>query len=152
MKLEKIEQVKNVLGLNGYEVRVYSVLCASDNPMKARKVAEISGVPHARVYDVLLSLEKKGLVKTKIYMPEIEKFEEIDFKTFKKIKDFGLRYGLRISFMSPSSIKHRNGYKTDETGRTLQHSKCYVALPISRYVKRSVAQLKKNIKLIEKLV
>lgn len=51
-----------ILGLNGYEEKVYTTLvnigCSS-----AGKISEESGVPQGKIYVVLSSLEQKGLVQ-----------------------------------------------------------------------------------------
>jgi sugar-specific transcriptional regulator TrmB len=50
--------LRQVFGLNAYEARVYISLLG--RRMKAKEVAEESGVPQSRVYDVLRSLVRKG--------------------------------------------------------------------------------------------
>ncbi|MCR4368411.1 MAG: hypothetical protein NUV67_00725 [archaeon] len=49
------------LGLNDYEARAYKSLLQKGKDT-AVQIAKSSGVPRARVYDVLFSLEKKGFV------------------------------------------------------------------------------------------
>ena len=50
------------LGLNRSEARAYKVL-ASVGQSTARAVADSSGVPRSKVYEVLYSLEQRGLVR-----------------------------------------------------------------------------------------
>lgn len=54
-------RLRLILGLNRYEAKVYMTLLGR-GPLKALEIAGISGVPRGRVYDVLRSLEAKGLV------------------------------------------------------------------------------------------
>jgi len=60
-KAEK--QLKN-LGLNSYEVKIWTALL-SRGVSTAGELSDIANVPRSRSYDVLESLEKKGFVKTK---------------------------------------------------------------------------------------
>ncbi len=57
MVLEKLMR----LGLSEYEAKVYSALVALGKA-SARDIHEVSGVPRARVYDVLRKLARKGFV------------------------------------------------------------------------------------------
>ncbi len=55
-----VGELRRLLGLTGYEARAYlAVLRGARRP---REVAEASGVPVQRVYDVLARLERRGLV------------------------------------------------------------------------------------------
>ncbi len=54
-------KVRSILGLNDYEARAYLELLRS-GPMRAPELARRSRVPTGRIYDVLKSLEAKGLV------------------------------------------------------------------------------------------
>ncbi|BES82325.1 TrmB family transcriptional regulator [Pyrodictium abyssi] len=54
------ERLRRLLGLSGYEARVYlAVLGGASRP---REIAEEAGVPPQRIYDVLRSLQRRGLV------------------------------------------------------------------------------------------
>lgn len=54
------EKLRRLLGLSGYEARVYlAVLRGASRP---REIAEEAGVPPQRIYDVLRSLQRRGLV------------------------------------------------------------------------------------------
>lgn len=54
------EEALKAFGLNAYEARVYIALLGAR--LEAKRVAEESGVPQSRVYDVLRSLGHKGFV------------------------------------------------------------------------------------------
>ncbi|MFH1664355.1 MAG: helix-turn-helix domain-containing protein [archaeon] len=56
------------IGLNEYESRVYSVLNSASS-MTASDISRKGAIPRARVYDVLLSLEKKGFVMVSVGRP-----------------------------------------------------------------------------------
>ncbi len=56
------------IGLNEYESKVYSSL-SSGNLLTASEISKKAGIPRARVYDVLLVLEKKGFVMISIGRP-----------------------------------------------------------------------------------
>ncbi|USG64198.1 helix-turn-helix domain-containing protein [Brevibacillus ruminantium] len=49
-------------GFSHYESRVYEALAAGDTPMDATMVVKHSGVPKAKIYEVLQRLVEKGLV------------------------------------------------------------------------------------------
>uniref|UniRef100_A0A7J3ZJ87 TrmB family transcriptional regulator n=1 Tax=Fervidicoccus fontis TaxID=683846 RepID=A0A7J3ZJ87_9CREN len=60
--LESLEErLRTLLGLNKYEARLY--LAILKGARGSKQAAEASGVPLPRVYDVVKSLESKGLVK-----------------------------------------------------------------------------------------
>jgi sugar-specific transcriptional regulator TrmB len=63
-----LESLKNVMKLNSYEAKIYTALL-SRGISSASELADISGVPRSRCYDVLESLEKKGFVFMKIGKP-----------------------------------------------------------------------------------
>ncbi|MEM2089996.1 MAG: helix-turn-helix domain-containing protein [Candidatus Pacearchaeota archaeon] len=67
-KQELIKKVKYYFGLNVYESKVWLALL-SKNGASVGEIAEISGVPRSRVYDVLKSLEKQGFVIAKLGKP-----------------------------------------------------------------------------------
>ena len=56
------------LGLNNYESKIWVVLL-SKGTATASDLAELSGVPRSRAYDVLESLERKGFAVTRIGKP-----------------------------------------------------------------------------------
>ena len=63
--MEKLEE----LGLSKYESRAYLALLSS-GIIDARKLSSKSGVPFGRIYDVLSSLESRGLVQTQLSRPK----------------------------------------------------------------------------------
>ena len=68
IKQELVGRIKDYFGLNIYETKVWLALL-SKGVASAREVADISGVPRSRTYDVLESLEKRGYAITKIGKP-----------------------------------------------------------------------------------
>jgi len=65
---ELIKKLKGYFDLNIYETKVWLALL-SKGISSAGEVAEISGVPRSRTYDVLESLEKRGFVIQKLGKP-----------------------------------------------------------------------------------
>lgn len=63
-----LDKLKDLMNLNIYEAKVYSSLLTR-GISSASELANISGVPRSRCYDVLESLEKKGFVFLKIGKP-----------------------------------------------------------------------------------
>ena len=68
IKPELVRRIKEYFNLNIYETKVWLALL-SKGVASAGEVAEISGVPRSRTYDVLESLEKRGFAITKIGKP-----------------------------------------------------------------------------------
>ncbi len=62
-----IEKVKQ-LGLNSYEAKIWTALLMKGVATSA-ELAEMTGVPRSRTYDVLESLEQKGFVVMKLGKP-----------------------------------------------------------------------------------
>lgn len=56
------------IGLNQYESKVYSALLSKGNST-AGEISDASNVPRSRVYDVLVSLQKKGYITTQVGRP-----------------------------------------------------------------------------------
>jgi len=65
VKQELINKIKDYFDLNVYETKVWLALLGK-GVASAGEIAEISGVPRSRTYDVLESLEKKGFAIIKI--------------------------------------------------------------------------------------
>lgn len=63
-----INRVKDYFDLNLYETKVWLALLGK-GVASAGQIAEISGVPRSRTYDVLESLEKKGFAIAKLGKP-----------------------------------------------------------------------------------
>ncbi len=68
IKPELVKRIKEYFDLNIYETRVWLALL-SKGIASAGEVAELSGVPRSRTYDVLESLEKRGFAIIKIGKP-----------------------------------------------------------------------------------
>ena len=68
IKPEIVKRIKEYFNLNIYETKVWLALL-SKGIASAGEVAELSGVPRSRTYDVLESLEKMGFAITKIGKP-----------------------------------------------------------------------------------
>ncbi len=68
VKPELIRKLKGYFDLNIYETKVWLALL-SKGISSAGEVAELSGVPRSRTYDVLESLEKRGFVIQKLGKP-----------------------------------------------------------------------------------
>jgi len=68
LKQELVKKVKNYFDLNIYETKVWLALLTK-GIASAGEIAEISGVPRSRTYDVLDSLEKQGYAIAKIGKP-----------------------------------------------------------------------------------
>jgi len=67
-KQEILKKIKYHFGLNVYESKVWLALL-SRNVASVGEIAEMSGVPRSRVYDVLESLEKQGFTIAKLGKP-----------------------------------------------------------------------------------
>jgi len=68
VKPDLIKKLKGYFDLNIYETKVWLALL-SKGISSAGEIAEISGVPRSRTYDVLESLEKAGFVIQKLGKP-----------------------------------------------------------------------------------
>lgn len=68
IKPDLVKRIKEYFNLNIYETKVWLALL-SKGIASAREVADLSGVPRSRTYDVLESLEKRGFAITKIGKP-----------------------------------------------------------------------------------
>ncbi|MCU0641994.1 MAG: hypothetical protein MUF61_00210 [archaeon] len=68
IKPELVKRIREYFNLNIYETKVWLALL-SKGIASAGEVAELSGVPRSRTYDVLESLEKRGFAITKIGKP-----------------------------------------------------------------------------------
>jgi HTH-type transcriptional regulator, sugar sensing transcriptional regulator len=68
LKPELINKIKEYFNLNIYETKVWLALLGK-GIASAGEIAEISGVPRSRTYDVLESLEKQGFTIMKLGKP-----------------------------------------------------------------------------------
>ncbi|MFH1823274.1 MAG: helix-turn-helix domain-containing protein [archaeon] len=67
-RTDVIKKIKYHFNLNVYESKVWLALL-SKNVASVGEIAEMSGVPRSRVYDVLESLEKQGFAISKLGKP-----------------------------------------------------------------------------------
>jgi sugar-specific transcriptional regulator TrmB len=68
IKTELVKQIKEHFNLNIYETKVWIALLGR-GVASAGEIAEISGVPRSRTYDVLESLEKQGFAIVRLGKP-----------------------------------------------------------------------------------
>jgi len=68
VKQEFLDKIKQNLNINIYEAKVWTALL-SRGVATASQLADISGVPRSRCYDVLETLEKEGFIITKLGKP-----------------------------------------------------------------------------------
>lgn len=68
VKQELVKRIKEYFNLNIYETKVWLALLTK-GIASAGEIAELSGVPRSRTYDVLESLEKRGFAIVKIGKP-----------------------------------------------------------------------------------
>jgi sugar-specific transcriptional regulator TrmB len=68
VRQELINKIKDYFDLNVYETKVWLALIGKGSA-SAGEIAEISGVPRSRTYDVLETLEKKGFAIVKLGKP-----------------------------------------------------------------------------------
>ncbi len=68
IKPELVKRIKEHFSLNIYETKVWLALL-SKGIASAGEIAELSGVPRSRTYDVLESLEKEGFAIAKLGKP-----------------------------------------------------------------------------------
>ena len=112
---EKLKQ----LGLNNYEIKAYVALVSSDrDSMHAAELSTASGVPMARIYDIMDSLEKKGFVKIGLGRPALyqsllpddalENYRrKMELEFDRKLKDFD-----RMKLDLSKELSRRKGAKT----------------------------------------
>jgi len=117
---ELIGRIKQDFSLNIYEVKIWTALL-SRGIATAGELADISGVPRSRCYDVLESLEKKGFIIMKIGRPikyiavqpdevvsrvkkEVTNQADIDYQLLEAIKDTDIFKELEL--LHKSGIEH----------------------------------------------
>lgn len=95
-----LEDKLKQLGLNNYEIKAYVALVSSDrDSMQAAELSTASGVPMARIYDIMDSLEKKGFIKIGLGRPALYQFivpdealenyrRKMELEFDRKLKDF----------------------------------------------------------------
>lgn len=100
VKQELIGRIKDYFGLNIYETKVWLALLKK-GVATAGEIAEASGIPRSRTYDVLESLEKMGFAIAKLDKP---------------VKYIGVKPKMIIE-------KLKNNVKKDATDRMVELSK-----------------------------
>ncbi|MFA5993161.1 MAG: helix-turn-helix domain-containing protein [Candidatus Pacearchaeota archaeon] len=171
VKPDLVNKVKDYFGLNIYETKVWLALL-SKGVASAGEIAEISGVPRSRTYDVLESLEKNGFAMQKIGKPVkyfavkpiavIEKLkknltEEMNEKInmLANIKDTKEYQELELLHSSKSEVIKKQDLSGTIRGRTNINSQISDVLTLAReevIICVSVAEIKKRIKLLEPLL
>lgn len=68
IKPELVKKIRDYFNLNIYETKVWLALLGK-GVASAGEIAELSGVPRSRTYDVLESLEKRGFAISKLGKP-----------------------------------------------------------------------------------
>ncbi len=61
LELPELEHIFKLIGISRYEAAVYITLVRC-GPLTAKEISDVSGVPYSKVYSVLNSLIRKGLV------------------------------------------------------------------------------------------
>lgn len=171
VKPDMVNKIKDYFGLNIYETKVWLALL-SKGVASAGEIAELSGVPRSRTYDVLESLEKNGFAMQKIGKP-VKYFAVKPTSVIEKLKKNTVdEMNEKISMLS--NIKDTREYKelellhTSKTemikkqdlsgtirGRTNINSQISEILDIAKQeviICTSTAEIKKRIKLLEPLI
>lgn len=112
IKTDLIHKVKNYFNLNIYETKVWLALLGK-GIASAGEIAEISGVPRSRTYDVLESLEKRGFAMQKIGKP-VKYFAIKPTIVIEKLKKSTLE-DMNEKITMLSNIKQTPEYKELET-------------------------------------
>jgi len=111
LKPETIKKIRAYFDLNIYETKVWLAIL-SKGIASAGEIAELSGVPRSRTYDVLESLEKKGFVMAKIGKPV--KYITVRPKSvIEKLKSNTLK-NAKEKIETLSNLKETEEYKTLE--------------------------------------
>jgi len=107
IKPELVKRIKEYFDLNIYETKVWLALL-SKGIASAGEVAELSGVPRSRTYDVLESLEKRGFAITKIGKP-VKYISVKPTEVIEKIKSKAM-HEAQEKILSLSSLKETQEY------------------------------------------
>lgn len=154
LKKEFLADIKNHFRLNIYEVKIWTALLTK-GVSSAGELADISGVPRSRCYDVLESLEKKGFIIMKVGKP----IEYIALKPeviLERVKQ-GIRQSADFVMKQMDSVKETDEFRDLEllykTG--VQHvdittiSRSIVgASSINRKIKELVSNAKSKITIV----
>jgi len=171
VKPELINKVKNHFNLNIYETKVWLALLTK-GIASAGEIADISGVPRSRTYDVLESLEKQGFAMQKIGKPVkyfavkptsvVEKLkkrvtEEMNerIESLTNIKDTQEYKELETIHSSKSELVKKQDISTTIRGRNNINSQISDVINISRkelIICAPAVEIKKRMKLLEPLL
>ena len=171
VKPDMVNKIKDYFSLNIYETKVWLALL-SKGVASAGEIAELSGVPRSRTYDVLESLEKNGFAMQKIGKPVkyfavkpiavIEKLkkntvEEMNEKIsmLSNIKDTREYKELELLHTSKTELIKKQDLSGTIKGRTNINSQISEILDIAKQeviICTSAAEIKKRIKLLEPLI
>jgi sugar-specific transcriptional regulator TrmB len=171
IKPELVNKIKDYFGLNIYETKVWLALL-SKGVASAGEIAEISGVPRSRTYDVLEGLEKNGFAMQKIGKPVkyfavkpisvIEKLkkntmDEMNEKVnmLSNIKDTKEYKELEILHSTKTDLIKNQDMSSTLRGRTNINGQITELLNIAKsevIICASTNEVKKRIKLLEPIV
>jgi sugar-specific transcriptional regulator TrmB len=149
-----LQDLRKHFRLNIYEVKIWTALL-SRGIASAGELADISGVPRSRCYDVLESLEKKGFIIMKIGKP-IKYLavnpDAILERVKKNIKDEADELAMQFESIKETEefkeleLLHKTGVKHVDISSI---SKSIVGrTSINRYIKDMVAKAKSNVVVI----
>tara|TARA_Y100000310_G_scaffold345528_1_gene466029 strand:- start:43 stop:828 length:786 start_codon:yes stop_codon:yes gene_type:complete len=171
IKSEIIHKVKNYFSLNIYETKVWLALLQK-GVASAGEIAELSGVPRSRTYDVLESLEKQGFAVQKIGKPvkylAVKPIQVIDklkknateklndkIKTLSNIKDTSEYKELETLHTSNTDLIKKQDISGTVKGRLNINSQISDVLNLAKkevILCASTQELKKRQKLLEPLI
>lgn len=171
VKPELVHKIKDYFGLNIYETKVWLALL-SKGIASAGEIAELSGVPRSRTYDVLESLEKNGFAMQKIGKPVkyfaikplavIEKLkkntlEEMNEKvdTLSNIKDTKEYKELELLHSSKTEMIKKQDLSGTIKGRTNINSQISDIINLAKeeiIICVSINEIKKRLKLLEPIL
>ena len=170
IKPELVKRIKEYFDLNIYETKVWLALLTK-GIASAGEIAEMSGVPRSRTYDVLESLEKQGFAMQKIGKPVkyfavkptvvIEKLKKntLDHmnekvKTLSNIKDTDEYKELELLHSSNTELLKKQDVSGTIKGRTNVNSQITDVINSGSneiILCAPVSEVKRRIKLIEPL-
>ena len=176
VKDDFLNKLRNLFGLNLYEVRVWTALL-SRGVSTAGELSDIGNVPRSRAYDVLESLEKKGFVVMKLGKPikyiavdpkeVVERVKKYFHKTTQtKVKrldelkggdllgELNMLHSQGIEFVEPSdlsgAIRGRHNIYTHLETMVKNAQKSVVIVTTSKGVMRKIEALKPELERLKK--
>ena len=170
-KPEIVNKVKDHFSLNIYETKVWLALLTK-GVASAGEIADLSGVPRSRTYDVLESLEKQGFAMQKIGKPVkylavkptvvIEKLkkntlEEMNEKInmLSNIKDTKEYHELETLHSSKTEMIKKQDISSTIRGRTNINSQIADVMSLAKeniIICATSSELKKRTKLLEPIL